>query len=93
MRPSLQIWPGMMPVLRLPAVMMPGQLGPMSRVDFPSMNVHHLQHVQGGNAFGDADDQRDTGVGGLHDRVGRERRRHEDNRCVRAGLSDCVVTC
>ena len=45
-------------------------------------------HVERRNAFGDADDQFDLGVGGLHDGVGRERRRHEDHRGIRAGLVD-----
>ena len=43
-------------------------------------------HVERRNAFGDADDQRHAGVGGFHDRVGRERRRHEDHGRIRAGL-------
>jgi hypothetical protein len=30
MRPGLCTWPGMMPILHSPGVMMPGQLGPMS---------------------------------------------------------------
>src|SRR5690606_16505283 len=34
----------------------------------------------------DAHDQRDAGVGGLHDRVGGEGRRHEDHAGVGAGL-------
>src|SRR5688572_29537917 len=39
MRPSRQMWPGMMPAFPCPAVMMPGQFGPIRRVRFPSMNV------------------------------------------------------
>ena len=30
MRPGLWMWPGMMPILHEPGVMMPGQFGPMS---------------------------------------------------------------
>ena len=32
MRPCLWMWPGMMPILHAPGVMMPGQFGPISRV-------------------------------------------------------------
>ncbi len=39
MRPSLQMWPGMIPAFAWPAVMTPGQFGPTSRVFFPFMNV------------------------------------------------------
>ena len=42
-------------------------------------------HVEDRDAFGDADDERDAGVGRLEDRVGGERRRHEDHRGVGAG--------
>ena len=45
-----------------------------------------------GNAFGDADGQRDPRVGRLHDRVGRKRRRHEDDRRIRAGLAHASCT-
>ncbi len=47
---------------------------------------HCAGHVDDRDALGDRDDQRDPGVGRLHDRVGRERRRHEDHRGVGAGL-------
>ena len=80
-----------MPAFAWPAVMMPGQLGPMSRVGFSVHEGHHLQHVDGGNALGDADDERDTGVGRLHDGVGGKRRRHEDDAGVGAGLANGVV--
>ena len=30
--PGVWIWPGMMPILHSPGVMMPGQLGPISRL-------------------------------------------------------------
>src|SRR5581483_5115822 len=43
-------------------------------------------HVERGNAFSDANDQLHFGVGGFHNGVGRERRRHEDNCGVRARL-------
>ena len=41
-------------------------------------------HVQHGDALGDADDQRDAGVGGLEDRVGGEASRDVDDRGVGA---------
>src|SRR5436189_176072 len=46
----------------------------------------HLEHVVHRDALGDAHDELDAGVGGFHDRVGRERRRHEDHRRVGARL-------
>ena len=33
--PGLWIWPGMMPILHWPGVMMPGQFGPISRAPLP----------------------------------------------------------
>src|SRR6266404_3328982 len=42
-------------------------------------------HIERRHAFGDADRERQLGVGGFHDRVGGERRRHEDARDRRAG--------
>jgi len=35
-RPGLWMYPGMMPILQAPGVMMPGQFGPISRVPRPS---------------------------------------------------------
>ena len=35
MLPGLWMEPGMMPILHSPGVMMPGQLGPMSRLPLP----------------------------------------------------------
>ena len=76
----------MMPILHSPAVMIPGQFGPirtllglsfryaltatMSRTGMPSVM---------------ATISLDAGVGGFHDRVGGERRRHENHRRVGAG--------
>ena len=86
--PSLWMWPGMMPILHLPGEMMPGQFGPISRDFFGLQIFPRLHHVERRNAFGDADDQRNPRVGGFHDGVGRERRRHEDHGGIRAGLVD-----
>ncbi len=47
-----------------------------------------LDHVVDGDAFGDADDQGESGVGSFHDGVGGEGRRHEDDGGVRAGGFD-----
>ena len=52
---------------------------------------HRAHHVERRDAFGDADDERQAGVGGFHDGVGGKRRRHEDDRRVRAGLLHRVV--
>ena len=51
---------------------------------------HRAGHVEDRNPLGDRDDQRDPGVGGFEDRVGGERRRHEDHRRVGAGLLDRI---
>ena len=48
--------------------------------------AHRPGHVQNRNAFGDRDDDGDTGVGRLHDGVRSGRRRHENHRGVRSGL-------
>ena len=74
----------------------PGAVG----ADQPGVRAVRLQvghgagHVDHRDALGDRDDHRDAGVGGLHDRVGRERRRDEDHRRVGArllhGLGDGV---
>ena len=47
------------------------------------ISAHHVQH---GNAFRDADDQRHFGVHGFHDGIRGERRRHKDYRSIRFGL-------
>jgi hypothetical protein len=72
------MWPGMMPILHWPGVMTPGQLGPIRRDGRPSMK-RRTDHVEHGDALGDADDELDARVDGLQDRVGRERRGHEDH--------------
>src|SRR5690242_20846120 len=43
-------------------------------------------HVERRNSFSNTDDQLDLGVCGLHDRVGSEWRRNEDDGCIGAGL-------
>ena len=47
-----------------------------------------FDHVERGNAFGDADDEVDLGVSGFHDGIGGERRRNENNRRVRVSFID-----
>ena len=71
--------------------MMPGQFGPIEPRPLAFHEGQRLQHVHRRNAFGDADGQRNPGVGRFHDRVGGKRRRHEDHRRVRAGLAHRVV--
>ncbi len=79
----------MMPILHSPGVMTPGQLGPMRcAFGFVVQERFDLDHVEHGDAFGDGDDDGDAGVGGFHDRVGREGRRDEDHRGVGAGGVD-----
>ena len=53
--------------------------------------VVDAQLVVGRDALGDRHDERDAGVLGLEDRVGREARRDEDHRRVGAGLAHGVV--
>ena len=57
--PGLWMWPGMMPILHSPGVMMPGQFGPIRRdVRMPFSAFFTAHHVEDRNAFGDADDER-----------------------------------
>ena len=66
---------------------MPGQFGPIRRVLASLQKRHGADHVECGNAFGDADDEFDSGIRSFHDGVGRERRRNEDHGCIGAGLA------
>ena len=75
-----------MPILHLPGEMIPGQFGPISRELPVLQKFPRLHHVERRDALGDADDQVDFRIGRFHNRVRRERRRHEDNRGVGAGL-------
>ena len=84
-RPALKMLPGMMPILHSSGVSTPGQLGPMRRERRAVERALHLDHVEHRNALGDGDDQRDAGVDGFEDGVGRERRRHVDGGRVGAG--------
>ena len=68
-----------MPILHSPAVITPGQFGPISRDFEPQSARLTLHHVDDRDAFGDADDQRDLGVDRFADRVGRAGRRHVDH--------------
>jgi hypothetical protein len=78
--PRLWMWPGMMPILHSPGVMMPGQFGPIRRVLEPVSARFTFTMSSTGMPFGDADDQiRDFGVDRLEDRIGREGRRHVDH--------------
>ena len=79
-----------MPTSDSPGVMMPGQFGPMMRVLLPLLDVvgPRIGGVLHRDALGDDDEQRDLGVDGLDHRVLGERRRHEGDRHVGAGLLD-----
>ena len=77
----------MMPILHLPGEMMPGQFGPISR-DLRSIfrNSMRLTMSSAGMPSVMQTISGILGVGGFHDGVGRERRRHENHGGVRAGL-------
>ena len=64
------ISPAVMPMLHLPGLMMPGQLGPSRRVFGKSrqQRVEDPCLVLGGDAFGDADDEPDAGRGRFENR-------------------------
>ena len=49
----------------------------------------NLDHVEGWNAFGDADDQLDPGVGSFQNGIGRKRGRDKNHRGVGASLLSC----
>jgi len=51
----------------------------------------HLDHVECGDALGDADYQRNAGVLGLENGVGGKRRRNEDHGGVGAGRKDRIL--
>src|SRR5437588_3712250 len=48
----------------------------------------HANHIECGNAFGDADDQRQTGVNGLKHGVGGKRRGHENRGGIGLSCAD-----
>ena len=85
--PGLKILPGMMPILHSPAVITPGQFGPISRDFEPHSARLTLHHVEHRNAFGDADDQRNLGLDRFADRVGGAGRRHVNHAGIAAGLA------
>ena len=75
----------MIPILALPGEITPGQLGPMS-LDFDcAQYAPHLDHVVGGDALGDADNQRQPCVLGFQNRIGCKRWGHEDH----GGIGPC----
>ena len=79
-----------MPAFACPAVISPGQLGPISRVRGLPNDGERPHHVEHRDPFGDADRQRQAGVDSFQDRVSGKRGRHEDDRRIRAGLPDRV---
>ena len=68
----------MMPIFAPPTVKMPGQFGPSRRELGVFDNVDCPDLVLDGDAFGDADDEINAGVHGLHDAVGGPARGDED---------------
>ena len=74
-----------MPILHCPGRDDPGTVRADQAHRLALEKALHAHHVEHRNALGDADDQRHAGVGGFHDRVGGERRRHVDDRGVGAG--------
>ena len=70
--------------------MRPGQLGPITVTSLSLDVVDDADRVRDGYALGDADDDRDAGVDGLHYGVGCEGGRNEYEGHVRAGLVDRV---
>ena len=88
MFPAVKISAGMIPTLALPG----RERARAVRADQRHAHGRDVrvdpQHVVGRDAFGDRDHGVDAGVDRLVDRVGRERRRHEDHRRVRAVLRD-----
>jgi hypothetical protein len=79
-----------MPILHLPGEIIPGQFGPMRRVFFIAQKFFDRDHIGYGNAFGDANDERQTGIGGFHNRVRRKRWRNVNYRNIRAGFFNRV---
>src|SRR5439155_6307842 len=55
----------------------------------PEIRVR-AQHLVHGDVLGDADHRHDPRVDGLVDCIGREARRHEDERRIRVGLLDRI---
>ena len=61
-----------------------GTVWPDQASKFIAQIFLHLYHIESGNAFGNADDNGNSGIGCFHDCVGGERRRHVNHRSVRA---------
>ena len=61
----------MMPTLAWPGVVAPGQLGPTRRAPRAVDLGHDLEHVEGRDVLGDAEDRADAGVERLEDGVRR----------------------
>jgi len=64
---------------------MPGQFGPIRPRFLEVYDARDAHHVERGNAFGDADREREPCVGGFEDGVGSVRRRNENHGSVCAG--------
>src|SRR2546426_5536730 len=58
---------------------------------FATERALDLDHVVDWNAFGDANDQLDAGIGSFQDRIGTKRRGHKDQRGVTLGLLHSIT--
>src|ERR1051325_5423599 len=89
-RPSLCMWPGMMPILHLPGEMMPGQFGPMRRVVLSARYSLTLTMSSAGMPSVMQTTKGRPGACRLHDGFGGEGRRDVNHAGVRARLADRV---
>ena len=90
--PAMWMLPGMMPTLVFaPRGDEARAVGAQEPRLLPFQVAHHHRRIAYGDALRDADDERYAGVSGFEDGVGGERRRHEDERDVRAGLGDGLL--
>src|SRR6185437_6955110 len=69
----------------------PGTVGPEQSDTLLLHERIDKRHVEYGHAFGDADHELDSRVGGFHHRVRRAHRRHVDDAGVGAGFAHCVI--
>ena len=84
--PGLKMLPGMMPILHSPAVITPGQFGPISRDFDPHSERFTFTMSSTGMPSVMHDDQRDFRIDRFGDRVGRAGRRNIDHARIGAGL-------
>ena len=76
------MYPGMMPILHAPGVMIPGTIRSDQPRPFPAHLRFHPHHVHHRNSFSDANDKIEIGVDRFENRIGCERGRHKNHRHV-----------